>query len=211
MKVGPLLPLLAILMSVSSADAAAQNPSWPAPQWYLGAGLHAPQRDLPRRVTPWGIAAGRFSTGPALSLDGVFPGRARPLRFYVQALAAGTTVRWEGGPGEGVAGVAGSLTGGAEAGLTAGHVRPYARLGIGAHGYVLATDNACTLMSRTCGLAHTYASNFVDPAVQASAGLEFKLSGRAVVLTVSSVWSDFEIPDGSASQRSLSLAMGLGL
>jgi hypothetical protein len=124
---------------------------------------------------------------------------------------ATATVRWEGGSGEGVAGVAGSATSGVEAGLTLGGVRPYIRLGIGANVYLMGTSGDCIPESPSCGLAHRYAGNQFDPAAQASAGLELKLGGRALVLGLGVVWSEFEIEDGATSQRFLKLGMGLGL
>lgn len=169
-----------------------------------------PHGTLPGRDTPWGRGEGQFTNGPGLWLDAVLPNRSHPVRFYLQGLAAWSSVEWSHQGGQGVAGLVGSAVGGVEVGLSGGSMRPFLRLGFGANLFGVYTDGFC-LEDRSCGLAQEYAGNHFDPAVQGGAGVEVTLGGRRLVVGLNGVWSEFGIRDAATSQRYLSLGLGLGL
>jgi len=178
------------------------------PRVHVGVGGFLPQTDLPKGG---GAAQGRLDRGLLLWVDFEPRFGARRVQPYGEASVAfvGTSMLGDGkGPD-------GRIWTGAVGlkvlpSLTAS-VRPYIRLGLGAHLYDWWFDSVCIPEDSTCTLAQSYRSNVLDPMLHVGVGAQFTVSKTSVAVEVGQYFSRFDDGLDRGFQDALVFQVGLGL
>lgn len=200
-----------VLVSTFCVPSITYAQSGHTPRFHIGVGGFLPQTDLPKGGGFFGTAQGRLDRGLLLWAD-FEPGfTARRVRPYAEASVSFVGVSMIGGG----RGPDGSIWTGA-VGLKllpalAATVRPYVRLGLGAHLYRLGFAFACIPEDPTCNLASSYASNVLDPMIHVGVGADFPISETSVAVEVGQYFSRFDDGRNRAFQHVLVVQVGLAL
>lgn len=177
----------------------------------VGVGGFFPQTDLPKGGGFFGTAQGRLNRGLLLWADFEPRFTGRRVRPYAEASVAFVGVSMIG-DGKGPEGRI--WTGAVGLKLLpspTSTLRPYVRLGLGAHLYRLGFDFACIPEDPTCNLASSYASNGFDPMIHLGVGAAIPLDESSVAVEVGQYFSRFDDGQNRAFQHVLVVQVGVGL